>query len=260
MNKPNVTKVTKIFKDVRNTLSKHSPVILTGVGIAGMITTTVLAVKATPKALKLIEEEKKKERTDKLTPIETVKVTWKCYIPAVATGVTSTACLIGANSVNAKRNAALATAYQLSKTALTEYKEKVVETIGEKKEAVIREEIAKDKIEKDPVSNTQVIITGKGDTLCYDIQVGRYFKSDQERIKKAINELNRKMIYENYISLNEFYYELGLDGTRLGDALGWNLDDGLIEVDFSAQLADDGTPCIAMDYNIAPRYDYSKLM
>jgi len=79
--------VSKFLTNVKSSLSKHSPEILVGIGITGMVTTTVLAVKATPKALKLIEETKKEERKDKLTPIETVKATWKCYIPAAVTGV-----------------------------------------------------------------------------------------------------------------------------------------------------------------------------
>lgn len=257
MNKPNAT---KLLKNVKTVVSKHSPEILTGIGIAGMITTTVLAVRATPKVLRLMEDAEY-DKGDRLTAGEKVKVAWKPYVPAAVTGVVSTACLIGASSVNAKRNAALATAYQLSRTALTEYKEKVIETIGEKKEKAVKEKIAKDKIEKNPVDKTEVIITEKGNTLCYDAISGRYFKSDIERIKKVINELNKRMLSEMYISLNEFYSELGLDNTRLGDELGWNIhEEGLIEVDFSSHIADDGTPCIVVDYLIAPRYDYSKLL
>ena len=119
MNKPNVA---DLFKSVKMVVSKHSPEILTGIGIAGMITTTILAVKATPKALTLVEDKKKELElypTDKLTTIETVKATWKCYIPAAVTGITSITCLIGANSVNSRRNATLATACNLSATALT---------------------------------------------------------------------------------------------------------------------------------------------
>lgn len=257
MKKPNLS---KIVKSVQTTVIKHSPEILTGIGIAGMITTTVMAVKATPKALMLIEEKKDEEQVDELTPVETIKTTWKCYIPAVITGTLSTACLIGAQSVSAKRNAALATAYTLSETALKEYQEKVVETIGEKKEQVIQDKVAKDKIEKDPVKNHEVIITQKGDTLCYDVISGRYFKSDMEKIRKAVNNLNYRLNSEMYISLNEFYYELGLRCTELGNELGWNIGDGLIDPKISAQLTEDGEPCLVIDYHIAPRYGFEKLM
>ena len=128
--------ILKFFNTVKAGTIKHSPEILTGVGIAGMITTTVPAVKATPKALDLIAIAED-EKNDTLTKVEVVKTAWKPYIPAAVTCAASITCLIGASAVNAKRNAALATAYELSKTALTEYKEKVIETVGAKKEEVI---------------------------------------------------------------------------------------------------------------------------
>ena len=123
-------KFSKFINKTKSWTGRHSPEILIGLGITGMVSTTVLAVKATPKALDLIEEAKEKENKDELTAMETVKATWKCYIPAATTCVFSAACLIGANSVNSKRNAALATAYKLTENAFTEYKEKVVETIA----------------------------------------------------------------------------------------------------------------------------------
>ena len=134
MIKPNIS---AIMKSAQVWMSKHSPEILTGLGIAGMVTTTVLAVRATPKAIQLIEKKKEEldlKPEDKLTVVETVKATWKPYIPAAVTGTASVACLVGASSVNLRRNAALAAAYHLSETALTEYREQVIETIGKNKE------------------------------------------------------------------------------------------------------------------------------
>lgn len=256
MNKPNFK---KLVESAKTAVSKHSPEILTGIGIAGMITTTVLAVKATPKALKLIDECKKEEKVDKLSAVETVKVAWKCYIPAAVTGTASIACLIGASSVHAKRNAVLATAYKLSETALTEYKEKVVETIGEKKEKTIREAIDEDHIAKNPVSKNDVIVTDRGSTLCYDHLSGRYFYSDIELIKRAVNEINRTMLTQMYVSLNDFYDELGLKHTRLGDELGWSIDSKLVDIEFSSHISDDGRPCLVIDYTVAPKRNFYKL-
>lgn len=256
MNKPNVA---KMVKGVKSAVSKRSPEILMGLGIAGMITTTVLAVKATPKALQKIDEAK--EEKGELKPIEVVKVAWKPYIPAAVTGIVSTACLIGSSSVSTRRNAALATAYQLSTTALSEYKEKVVETIGEKKEQVIREKIAEDKIAKNPVTNNTVFVTEKGSTLCYDSVSGRYFTSDIDYIKKVTNELNRRMLTEMYVSLNDFYRELDLPelpDIKIGDDLGWTTD-AWIQPDFTAMLTDDNRPCIVMDFLVGPRYGYDNL-
>lgn len=127
---------SKALCNMKTTMAKHSPEILTGFGIIGLGTTVVLAVKATPKALEMIEDKKEEEGVSKLTLVDTVKVAWKPYIPAAISFVATTACFIGANSVHVKRNAALAAAYKLSETALLEYKDQVVETIGEKKRKI----------------------------------------------------------------------------------------------------------------------------
>lgn len=245
------------IKSAERVLTKYSPGILTGIGIAGMIGATFMAVKATPKALYLIETKKEESEVEELTPVETIKTCWKCYIPATLTTVLSAACLIGASTVSAKRNAALATAYSISEAALREYQEKVVEVIGEKKEKVVRDAVAKDQIERDPVTKSEVvIIDSNSNTLCYEPLSGRYFKSTIDKIKKAEIKLDRQMIQEMYVSLNDFYWEIGLDGTDLGDKMGWNLSKGYMDLSFSSQLADDGTPCAVIVYGIPPVYDY----
>lgn len=247
----------RTIKSAGRVLTKYSPGILTGIGIAGMIGATFMAVKATPKALYLIEAKKEESEVEELTPIETIKTCWKCYIPATLTTVLSAACLIGASTVSAKRNAALATAYSISEAALREYQEKVVEVIGEKKEKVVRDAVAKDQIERDPVTKSEVvIIDSNSNTLCYEPLSGRYFKSTIDKIKKAEIKLDRQMIQEMYVSLNDFYWEIGLDGTDLGDQMGWNLSKGYMDLSFSSQLADDGTPCAVIVYGIPPVYDY----
>lgn len=247
---------TGMAKTVRDTLVRRSPEILVGIGIAGMVATTILAVRATPGAMRRIDEMKEELHAEKLTPVETVQATWKCYIPAVVTGIFSTSCLIGASSVNLRRNAALATAYTLSETALREYREKVVETIGEKKAESIRDAIAKDKLEKNPLSNNEVIITERGETLCYDAISGRYFRSDIEKLRRAANEVNRRILLDGYASLNDFYDEIGLNPIKIGDDLGWNANRALIDLNPSAQLAEDGTPCMVLNFQVAPIYNY----
>jgi hypothetical protein len=229
-----------------------------------MVTTTVLAVKATPKALMLIEDKKKELEVDKLTPVETVKTTWKCYIPTVASGVVSVACIIGANSANAKRNAALAAMYKLSETAYSEYRDGVLETIGEKKERVVRDKVAEKQVKDNPVSQREIIVTGRGQTLFYDPHSGRYFYSDLEKIKRAENKLNKDIICDAFdagVTLNDFYEEIGLPPTATGDSLGWNLSIGLIEIYPSAQMAEEGSehegePCIVLSYTNPPKYEF----
>lgn len=255
--------LTKLARDMRISLSKHSPEILIGLGITGMITTTILAVKATPKALQLIENRKEELEVETLTPLETVKTTWKCYIPAAITGSVATACLIGSHSVNAKRNAALATAYKLSETAFTEYRESVAETIGEKKEKAVRDKVSEKQIEQNPVNKTEVIVTGKGNTLFFEPLSHRYFYSDMEKIKRAENNLNKEIICDPFdagVTVNDFYAEIGIPGTATGDNLGWKLG-YLIDIYPSAQMAEEGSehegePCIVLNYSNPPRYEF----
>lgn len=267
----NKSKLSKFILEARSAVSKHSPEILTGIGIAGMITTTVLAVKATPKALRLIEaaerdkydelhQDSNSNGKEELTTVETVKAAWKPYIPALITGVTSVGCLIGGNSIHARRNAALATAYQISTTALKEYKAKVVETIGERKERVIHDKIAEDKINEKPIVKSEVIFTGKGETNCYDILSGRAFKSDRNKIEKARNDLNYNMTsgMEMYVSLNEFYNAIGLSNIPIGDDIGWRVDKGMIDIHFASFLIE-GEPYMTIEFLVPPEHGFNKL-
>lgn len=241
-------------------LKKRSPEILTGIGITGMIMTTVLAVKATPKAMMLIEERKLDLQTDKITKVEAVKTVWPCYILPVITGAASIACLVGASSVNARRNAALATAYALSETAFKEYQDQVVESIGTKKSSEIRDELAKKKLDRDPVATNEIVVTDKGETLCYEPLSGRYFRSDIDKIKRALNEVNNMLLKDEHIVLNDFYCEIGLGETKIGDDLGWHIQAGLVDIHFSTHLAANGEPCLVIDFVTPPTYDYDKWM
>lgn len=247
--------IIEALKNAQKSMKKHSPEILTGIGIAGMIATTVSSVRATPKALQLIDAREIKENR-RLSNKEIIATTWKCYVPAAVTGVLSTACLVGASSANLRRNTALATAYSISETALKEYKEKAVEVVGEKKEQAIRDAIAKETLTKHPLGEREVIITGGGDILCFDPLTNRYFKSDRDRLMRAMNELNKRMRDEMRVSLNDFYDEIGLSEAEVGEHLGWDIDNGkgYIDLDFSTQLADDGTPCLVVGHNHPPIY------
>ena len=253
-------KFTNFINDSKKFLGKHSPEILTGIGIVGMGCSIVNAVIATPKAMTLVEQKKEQLDVNHLTPKETFLAVWKPYLPSALSFVASSACIIGASAVNYKRNAALGAAYALSERTLIRYRDKVIDTLGERKEREIRDKIAQDDVNNDQPSPKQIIVTSKGNTLCKDMISGRYFKSDIETIKQTINKLNRRLTYDHYISLNEFYGELGLDDIKNGDLMGWNLDNGLIEPNFNACITEEDEPCIVFDVDISPKYDFDKLI
>lgn len=242
----NITQFTK----------KYSPELLTGLGIVGLVSTTIMAVRITPKAIRLIENKKKETHQDELKTIDTIKTAWKCYIPCAVTGITSIICIIGANSLNMKRKAAIAAAYTMTEAALTEYKDKVVKSIGEKKEGEIREAIVQDKIDRIPIESSQVIITGNGNTRCFDIFSGRYFESNIDKIKRSLNDLNEQLLNEGTVTLNDFYYNIDLDPIPIGDELGWNALKGQIKIDFSSHLSSDKVPCLAIQFSVEPKYEY----
>ena len=270
--------VPKIIKSAQKSISKHSPEILTAVGIAGMITTTVLAVKATPKALELIDEEKKRRNQElvkqakkngddecaqisKLKPVEVVKVAWKPYLPAALTCLASAGCLIGANSVHARRQAALYSAYKLSETAFTEYREKTKEVVGEEKEKEIRTKVSEDRVTNLIFHEDGVVHTGNGNTLFFEPISKTVFRSSKNSIDNSINDLNWKMTNGNepYISLEEFLDELKLPKYALGNELGWRTDKGLIEVTYTPSVTDIGEPCLSVDFLVPPEWDFDNL-
>lgn len=267
------SKITALVKSTQLWGKKHSPEILTALGITSGASAIILAVKATPKAVELIEAEKHRinyeiakaardegvevcNQIDKLKPLDVVKITWKCYIPTAVTFAFSTACLIGASSVNVRRNAALATAYTLSESALKTYREKVAENVGEEKEKPIYEEAVKEQHKQNQVSTKEIIVTEKGHTPFYDVMAERKFTSDVDSIKRIANDLNRRMRDENSISLNDFYYAVNLSGIPIGDMVGWNIDRGYIDPIFIPDTDKDGELCFYMDFETRPTYDF----
>lgn len=255
-------------------LSKNSPTILTGCAVAGAVAAVVLAVKATKPALEHIDEAKIEhrdriiipdgdEREDmeltqeeidsiQLKPLEVIQACWKDYIPTGIALAGTTACIIGAHTVSAKRMAAMAALYQMSETALKDYKEQAEKIVGKKKAEEIKDAVAEQQLARVPYSEGQFIETGHGQTKCFDPMTGRYFKSDIQFIRSVQNTLNERMIngFER-ISQNDYYYEMGLDGVQHGDESGWSTDT-LLEMDFTSSLMSDGTPVLVVGLKNGP--------
>lgn len=239
---------------VANLIKQNSPTILTSLNAAGVFMTAALAVKATPKALMIIKDandefEYKNGGSWPNGNWDIIKLTWKCYIPATVMGISTILCGVGANSINLRRNAALASVYSLAEATLKEYQHKVVEVIGEKKEQRIRDEIAQDRVDKNPPSEG-VIFVGQGETMCYDELSDRYFKSDMETLRRIQNDINRDLLQDMWISQNMVYDRMGLPHVKTGDDTGWNTDKQ-IDFIFSATLTK-GVPCMVITFRHRP--------
>lgn len=241
-------------------VEKNSPYILTGFGAAGVVATAVMTGYSTLKAYEIICDNENKDWDPdewvehKKNPWKNrIKWTWKCYISPALMGSASIACIIGAQSVNSKRYAALAGLYSFTQDTLKDYREKVVEKIGEKKENQIHEEVVQERLNKNPKTDNTVIISGKGETLCYDSLSGRYFKHDIESIRQIVNDLNRDVINHMWVSLNDLYCALGIGTVKMGEDMGWNTDE-LLTIHFDTMLSNDGQPCLVLDYNVSTKY------
>lgn len=249
-----VMKITTLLTTAKTLAGHHAPEIYVGIGIGLSVITAVIVGKETPKALRMKEEiEYKEERS--VEPREHVAIFLKTYWPALITGSCSIFLIISGQHIQAKRTAAATAAYLIAQDSLKNFTEKVTDELGEKKVLSIRDSIAKDKLKKNPVDYDTVINTGSGDTLCYDALNGRYFKSSVEAIRKAENEMNRRLVRENFVCLNEFFDELDLPRVRFGDELGWDVNlEGAVDIEFSSQLNDQNQPCLVIDSDICPRW------
>lgn len=245
---------TKMFQAVANWSRKNAPAIITGFSITGVISTGVLAARGAQQALYAVAEQEI-EKDDALTLKEQVKIVYPYYIPAAITGLMTITCIVSLNRVHNKRTAALASLYSLTETTLREYKDQILKEVGPKKAQKIADDIAQKKLDEHPISRHEVFETGNGDTLCFDVLTGRYFRSDIEAIKRAQNDFNFKLINEAmyWMSVNELYYELGLKPVKLGDHVGWNTEK-LLDMKFSSKLTEHGDPCLVIDYQVEPRF------
>ncbi len=247
-------KIKRVVRSLGNTIDANSPAILTGVGVAGVISTVALAIKGTSNAVYLIREEEDLRPHDEwLTQREKLELVWKQYIPTAASSVLTIAAIIGSNHISTRRNAALFSLYSIAAQGLEEYQDKVAAMIGERKEGKIRDDIAQDKLDANPLNGREIIITGKGDYLFYDTLSGRYFRSDLETVRRVQNDFNELLFNDMFLPLNDLYDMLGLEATELGRSTGWDVQNGKLDIRFSAKIATDGEPCIVLSYSIEPK-------
>lgn len=252
-----------------NGIKKNLPNILTGTGITLMIGGTVDAVRSTPEALRRIEEKKEEEGHTRLTMAQTIQATWKCYIRALILETAGAGCLIGAQTESNKRNAALALACNSAELGLrefAEYRRYVAERIGEDKEREIHNQATQEMVRQNPPPATMQpeFVDGVAPKpICCYIAFERYFYADYDTVKAAINKLNTRITGSigGFVSLNDFFYEIGVKGVKEGDKLGWNTEIGLLEIPEKEFIEYSGTPngwpCWILEFVNPPRYEYN---
>lgn len=266
-----------IFKAVMRKASENSPAIFTGLGIAGFITSLAMTVKASEKAsdihkehrfdrddLSYAMESSKDEESARIVKadirrsyVDEAKDLAPLYGPVVAVSAISIGCILWGRKIQVDRQAAVMAAYSLSAETLSRYQAKVIEKLGEDVHSDILNDTVKDltreHVQEDVDHQKEVIPMGL--VKCYDTVTGRYFFSTREKIIEAESEINKRLINEVRVSLQEFYYAMDVeDEFYLGKCMGWDIScpwsqDSNLNVFFGPMLDDEKNPCLALHYH-----------
>lgn len=258
---------------------RNSPVILTGAAIVGVISTAYSAFKAGPRMNQIRKNYQEDlgycspndKEAKRVVVGEAIKESVPVMAPTVIMGGTTIACIIGSHSVSSRRIAALSAAYSISESTVKNLNSKMEEMLGEKKARAVKDAIMKDKLHADTEKDQKVLADGNiyvpdnGYVLCKDMHTGRLFYSTAEKIKQAIVKCSFDVQQDMWVSLNDFYDEVGspqLEHVPLGDDLGWNVEDtirGQLPIYLTAILTEDGKPCLCVDADIKVRDDFRNL-
>lgn len=231
-------------------LKRGSPTILSFVAAGGVIGTSILTAKATSEAIDILNSDDKEEHSK----LEIVKSCWKCYIPTVLVGASTIACIFGANVLNKKQQAAMASAYMLLENSYKEYREKTKELL-KGSDVEVKKNVVKDKYDESDIS-----VSGELGLYC-EYNYGEFFERRQEEVLQAEYQFNLKFISQGYACLNDFYELLGLEKTEAGEVLGWSFGEGCYGcswIDFTHEYLEleDGMECYIIDTLIPPSPNY----
>lgn len=259
--------MNKLLSHSKLFLKRNGSTILTGLGGVGVIATTIMAVKATPKAMKLLEQAKEEKDDHELTRMDVVKLAGPVYIPSILMGAGTIACIFGANILNKRQQTALMSAYAMLDRSYKEYKEKLKELYGSEAYNNIIDSIMVEKAD-DIYVRSECLLTscdltaedndGEPKTF-YDEHSNRYFEATIEQVMNAEYHLNRNYILRGYSYLNEFYEFLGIETTDYGSVLGWAPnDDGMYWIDFNHRkvILDDSLEVYIIEMPFEPTYDF----
>lgn len=242
-------------------MRKHSPEILATVGVVGVVSSAVMACKATTKLSDIMEESKeqvekikevsvdpsyaekysqddaKKDLT--ITYVQTGVKIAKLYGPSIMLGTLSISCLLASNNILRKRNAALSAAYMTVDKSFKEYRNRVSERFGEEVEKEIRYNIKAKEVEVttvdengNEVTTTETIKVadpnGYSDYARFFDESCAAWQRDPEYnlmfLKSQQQYANDLLKARGRLFLNEVYDMLGIERTKAGQVVGWVYD------------------------------------
>jgi hypothetical protein len=269
---------------------KHSPTLLVGAGIVGVIATVVLASRATLKMEEVLREAEEKDaqikgaialetenyseedaRKDKIgVRVKTAGKIVKLYAPAAIVGVLSVGALAGSHVILSRRNVALTAAYAAVDRGFKEYRQRVVEEFGELKDREFRFGMVENELAVDTDDGVAVKTVKGVDPKSFDErsiyaklfdEYNRYWKKEwtmnQLFIQCQQNYANDLLRANGHVFLNEVYDMLGIERTKAGAVVGWVKGHGDDKIDFGIADTYDGMRFIkgqersvVLDFNV----------
>lgn len=254
--------LSKNFGTIERFMRKNAPSILTGVGIAGFISTTVVACMETPHALELAHEEKEKQdnygETGITAKAKLVVSVVPAYIPAALMGAGSIACVVCANKISLSRQAALAGSLAIAQESLKDYKNEIAEKLKPKQVEEIESDIRQKKVADESVEDYEYCNDKKHTTRCKDEYSGRYFWSDRDFIDRAILEFNRDLQQQgpSGLSLNDLYSYLDIEPTAVGNEVGWNGQKDILHYQIDYGPDKNNNPILILSFINDPQPNY----
>jgi len=267
---------------------KFSPQILTTVGVVGVVTSGVLASKATLKLDPIVQEikvdvavanKKKTENTaDEYSSTDYKRDVTRAYVrggldiaklygPSVTMAAASVACLISAQGIMHKRNAAIAAAYKSVEQSFSEYRKRVVEELGVDKERDIRAGLRTEEV-KGEDGKTQTVTKFDGTKASpyarFFDETNKHWEKQSDYnlqfLKNVQNNMNDRLRAHGHVFLNDVYDALGFERTSEGAIVGWVIGGGGDDyVDFNIYdfqssakrlFVNGNEPSILLDFNV----------
>lgn len=242
----------KFFQTLNLAIDRHAPAILSVGAIGGFIAATVLAVRATPTAVDILDIQDDLGETPRERITNTIKLTFPLYAPSVAMTIMSASMVLGANHIFKNRYMSMSALYAVSQKSLENWQRRTLEVAGEKK----YHEVVNRTATPDESPGAIIVSSGEG-VLCYDVFSARYFKVDSvETIRRVINDTNANLFTELFVSLNDFYFDVGLPPVGNGDDVGWAVERGLVDIKLHAVLTPENKPCVSITFTVEPKHIY----
>lgn len=246
---------------VKSFVTANSPVLLVGASVTGVVTTGVLSAKAGYEARGKVEEKQHPDVDFSKPPVELTlqektKLTAPLYIAPVLSGAGTMVGIVGIHKIHNKRNAALAGLYAVASSRMDDYQEKAEELLGVKKTQEMQNDVGQRTVDRGSYDANQVIITGRGDELCYDALTDRYFLSSVVEIERAFNKMNDLLIKDGSASLNDYYDYVGLKTIPMGEEMGWS--GNTVEPRFAGVVTTDGRSAVSVSFLKGPQTGYDR--